>query len=342
MKQFSMSQAQPVARATRTAALGLALLAASGISAAATGYELLRFEDPRGWSTSFFPTGINNAMDVVGTAGGHGFKMTGINSVGLPASITVFDVPGASGSGTYADDINNGGVIVGHYWSYRGVTGTAGFIQSGALGGPVTTIDVPGGAFGRTTLTGLNDTGQAVGTYMTASFYTRSFVLSGSDFTLLEGPQDRPEILAYGINNAGRVVGSVTSNFQFARGFTFEAGSYEVFDAPGATWTQAYGINNAGVIVGAASTGLFVKDGTTFTTLALPAGWNARDAVAADINDQGVVVGYFTDNGTNLMYGFLATPTAPVPEPGTWALMLVGGLLLAARRVLALRPPLAA
>jgi len=327
MKQFSMSQAQPVARAARTAALGLALLAASGITAAATGYDLMRFEDPRGWSTAFFPTGINNAMEVVGTAeASHGFKMTGINPVGLPASFTIFDVPGAFYNGTYGDDINNNGVIVGTYSSYRGVSGEAGFILNGALGGPVTTVDVPGGAFGRTTLTGLNDTGQVVGTYMTASFYTRSFVLSGSDFTLLQGPQDRPEILARGINNAGRVVGSVTSNFQFARGFTFEAGSYAVFDAPGATWTQAYGINNAGVIVGAASTGLFVKDGTTFTNLALPAGWKARDAVATDINDQGVVVGYFTDN-TGHKFGFLATPTAPVPEPGTWALML-GGLLL--------------
>ena len=42
-----------------------------------------------------------------------------------------------------------------------------------------------------------------------------------------------------------------------------------------------------------------------------------------------MAVGYFTDNSTNLKCGFLATPTAPVPEPGTWALML-GGLLLPA------------
>ena len=337
MKQFSMSQALTAARATRTAVLGAALMVASGIAAA--GYDFLRFEDPRGPSTNFNPTGINNAMEVAGTASfQHGFRLTGIHP-SLQASITVFDVPGAFNNSTFADDTNNYGVIAG---SYRDSAGSHGFIMDG-VGGAVTTIDVPGGMTGRNTLTGLNDQGTRVGTYVDpASGDTRSFLQSGSTYTLLQGPTERPDILAQGINNAGQVVGSVTDNFQFARGFTFEAGNYAYFDAPGATWTQAFGINNAGVIVGAASNGLFVKDGATFTTLALPVGWNARSAIAADINDDGVVVGYFTDNGTNLMYGFLATPTAPVPEPGTWALMLVGGLLLAARRVLALRPPLAA
>jgi len=324
MKQFSLSQAQPAARAARTAALGLALMAASGITAAASSYDLMRFEDPRGPDTNFFPTGINNSMAVAGTASfQHGFKLTGLNAAGLPASITVFDVPGAFNNSTFGDDINNGGVIVG---SYRNGTGSHGFILDGALGGVVTTIDVPGGVAGRTTLTGLNDSGQVVGTYMDANFNTLGFVLTGSNFTLLNAGLAQPNTLAQGINDAGRVVGFIGDGGSASRGFTFEAGSYAIFDAPGAAWTQAYGINNAGVIVGAASTGLFVKDGATFATLDLPTSWNARNAVATDINDQGVVVGYFTDNTTNLTYGFLASPTAPVPEPGTWLLM-VGGLL---------------
>lgn len=327
MKQLSMPQAPTATCAIRTAVLGVALMAASGIAAAAAGYDFLRFEDPRGPSTNFNPTGINNAMEVAGTASfQHGFKMTGINPVGLPASITVFDVPWAFNNATFGDDINNRGVIAG---SFRDSSGSQGFTHDTTGTGGTNTV-LTGGTWGRTTLTGLNDNGQIVGTDLDlVSGNIRSFILSGSNSTLLQGPQDRPDILAQGINNAGRVVGSVTDNFQFARGFTFEAGNYVYFDAPAATWTQGYGINDAGVIVGAASTGLFVKDGTRFTTLELPAGWNARSAIAADINDDGVVVGYFTDNTTNLMYGFLATPTAPVPEPGTWALML-GGLLLPA------------
>jgi hypothetical protein len=317
-------------RAARSLALGLTALAACGL-AAASGYSFTRFEDPRGPSTSFFPTGINNAYDVTGTVSFEGaFRLTGINDLVPGATITTFNVPAAFNGFTFGDDINNDGVIVG---AYRNGTGAHGFILDG---GVFTTVDLVG-ANRDTLLTGINDVGQTVGQYRDATTGNfLGFVQDGANVVLLDASQPQPNTFVQGINNAGRVVGSVGGGGSPSRGFTFAGGVYEFFDAPGAFSTQAFGINNAGVVVGTASTGLFVKDGASFTTFNLPASWNARDAYATDITDDGVVVGYFTDNGTNLTYGFLATPTA-VPEPASALLMLGGALALLASRRAAMR-----
>lgn len=312
----------------RTAAFGLALMTACNLAAAAPGYELTRFEDPRGPGTNFIPTGINNALVVAGTAGfQRGFSLSGINDPNTGASITLFDVPTAFNNQTFGDDINNAGVIVG---TYRNGTGAHGFVLDG---GVFTTVDVPGARFD-TLLTGINDAGVLVGQYRDANTLTfRGFVSSGAGIVLIDAAQPQPNTFAHGINNAGRVVGSVGGGGTSSRGFTFENGALQVFDAPGALWTEAYGINNVGQIVGAASTGLFVTDGTVFTTLELPASWRARNAVATDITDDGIVVGYFTDNQTNLRYGFLAAPTAVVPEPSSTLMLVAGALaLMGARR----------
>ena len=319
-----------LSRSVRAVALTLATLATCTV-AAASDYGFSRFEDPRGPSTNFYPTGINNAYVVAGTASfQHGFRLTGINDTTPGATITIFDVPAAFNNFTFGDDINNAGVIVG---AYRNGTGAHGFILDG---GVFTTVDV-GGANRDTLLTGINDVGQMVGQYRDAtSGNFLGFVRDGGQLVLLDAAQPQPNTFVQGINNAGRVVGSVGGGGSPSRGFTFEGGVYEFFDAPGAFSTQAFGINNAGVVVGTASTGLFVKDGAQFTTLNLPASWNARGAYATDITDDGVVVGYFTDNGTNLTYGFLATPTA-VPEPASALLMLGGALALLASRRAAMR-----
>ncbi|CAD5375059.1 putative PEP-CTERM sorting domain-containing protein [Rubrivivax sp. A210] len=313
---MQMSNARPMQRHACTTILALGLFAGCGLAAATTTYDIKRFQDPRGQSTSFFPTGINNNHVIAGTASpDRGFTLSG-------ASITLFDVPSAFNNFTFGDDINNSGIVVG---TYRNSSGGHGFILDN---GSYTTINVPG-ATNETLVTGINDAGQLVGQYRRANTTNYlGFVKSGATFTLLDAAQAQPNTAANGINNAGQVVGFVGGGGTASRGFTFENGTYGFFDAPGAVWTQGFGINNQGQIVGVASTGLFVKDGANFTTLALPANWNARSPVATDVSDDGVVVGYFTDNGTNLMYGFMATPTAAVPEPASLAMLLAGGLAL--------------
>jgi hypothetical protein len=316
-----------LARAAQRSAAALALLAGCHLTAAAQGYDLTRFADPRGVGTNFLPTGINNALVVTGTASfQRGFSLSGIDGSLTGGTIALFDVPAAFNNFTFGDDINNGGVIVG---GYRNGTGAHGFILNS---GVYTTVDVPGSTRD-TVLSGINDNGVVVGQYRDlASGNTLGFVKTGNDFLLLDAGQSQPNTLVQGINNAGVVAGSVGGGGTASRGFTFEAGAFSYFDAPGAAWTQAFGINNAGQIVGVASTGLFIKTGASFTTLQLPAAWNARNFFATDITDDGVIVGSFTDNGTNLTYGFLASPIAVVPEPSTALLLLAGGGALLARR----------
>lgn len=306
-------------RLLRTAVVGMGFYAACGFAAAASGYQFSKFEDPRGWSTSFYPTGINNSLVVAGTASfQHGFMLSG-------GSVTIFDVPSAYNNQTFGDDINNSGVVVG---AYRNGSGAHGFTLDN---GVYSSVDVPG-AWHDTIVTGINDQGQLVGQYrQVGTGNMLGFVKSGNNFSLFDAAQAQPNTFANGINNAGQVVGYVGGGGTSPRGFTYANGVFEFFDAPGALTTQAMGINNSGQIVGTASTGVFVKDGAAFTTLALPDSWNATNAYATDITDDGVVVGYFIAN-TNLTYGFLATPLAAVPEPSSAILMLAGGVLVCIRR----------
>src|SRR4051794_38550203 len=74
---------------------------------------------------------------------------------------------------------------------------------------------------------------------------------------------------AYGINNAGQIVGSFYDGTS-DHGFLDIGGSFTTIDAPGAiNDTRAYGINNAGQIVGSFydSTGIhgFLDTGGSFT-----------------------------------------------------------------------------
>jgi hypothetical protein len=70
----------------------------------------------------------------------------------------------------------------------------------------------------------------------------------------------------------------------------------------------------------------FLYSGGTYTTLDDPSASHAYDdgTVAAGINREGDIVGYYLDQtGT---HGFLAIPEAitGVPESSTWAMMLIG------------------
>jgi uncharacterized membrane protein len=91
------------------------------------------------------------------------------------------------------------------------------------------------------------------------------------------------------------------------------------FAFPGAIDTSAEGINNAGQIVGwvydRIGTHGFLKDGANFTKFDFP---GAQSTYAEGINDRGQITGYYYD-GTSY-HGFLAA----VPEPGTYALLLLG------------------
>ncbi len=56
---------------------------------------------------------------------------------------------------------------------------------------------------------------------------------------------------AWGINNAGQIVGYYYDSSNAEHGFLYNGGAYTTLNGPlGAGGTQAYGINDAGQIVG--------------------------------------------------------------------------------------------
>jgi len=118
---------------------------------------------------------------------------------------------------------------------------------------------------------------------------------------------------AYGINNAGQVVGSVDTT-NGTQGFMDSGGSFTTFAAPGAVQTTALGINNTGQIVGSAFDGTnptqgFLYSGGTFTPINNPTG-TGQFLQASGINDAGQIVGTSetTTGSFTGFQGFLLRP----------------------------------
>ena len=122
---------------------------------------------------------------------------------------------------------------------------------------------------------------------------------------------------AYGINDAGQIVGSYNGS-DGTHGFLYSGGIYTQLDDPLANpinGTSAFGINATGQIVGYYyANGLyhgFLYSGGIYTTLDDPLGTVCTEALG--INNLGQIVGEYADtdiNGIPAFHGFLATPAA--------------------------------
>ena len=109
---------------------------------------------------------------------------------------------------------------------------------------------------------------------------------------------------AFGINDAGQVVGAYKDIIGRFHGFLFDVdGTYTTFDPPGSGFTRATGINNSGQIVGYAAHGFLLDVDGTYTTFD-PPGSTATDP--RGINAYGQIVGQYV--GDFVSHGFLATP----------------------------------
>jgi probable HAF family extracellular repeat protein len=110
---------------------------------------------------------------------------------------------------------------------------------------------------------------------------------------------------AFGINNAGQIVGSYFDPDGLEHGFLLSSGYYATLDVPGATNTVATGINTSGQIVGIYNTGNFINrgfllSGGSYTNLDVP---GATETQPRQINNPGVVVGDYFLGG--IEFGFL-------------------------------------
>lgn len=151
---------------------------------------------------------------------------------------------------------------------------------------------------------------------------------------------------ARGLNDRGWVVGAAATRGRFSTHafVTFGRGtSLSIFSIGtlGGQNSDAFGINNAGQIVGSSQTEFYVPskssaflwEGGVMTDLSLlpevrAGGWDSLRGANA-INELGQIVGYGSRN--NVMHGFLLSPI-PIPEPETWATLLLGLAVLGLRR----------
>jgi len=228
----------------------------------------------------------------------------GLSSIVHAATYTNIDFPRAGL--TSANGINNSGVIVGEYLT----SAIHGFIFNA---GVYTTVDFP--VTGASTwCEGINDNGDIVGFYEGASSLDiHGFLLKDGVFTALDFPGSIMT-QAYGINNAGQIVGSYSTGVG-VQGFTYQDGVYTDVTVPNATYTDLRGIDSFGDMVGyytrSLSHGLLVSGGVD-RSVDVP---GAIESFASSVNDLKAVAGYYDVTGNTLGFvrfrGTLVTITVP-------------------------------
>jgi probable HAF family extracellular repeat protein len=180
-------------------------------------------------------------------------------------------------------------------------TGAFGFTLHGGL---YNALSVPGSAANEAT--GINTGGAIVGIYIDSSNVTHGFLDNGGTFTTLGIATGTIEPVE--INDSGEIVGIYIDSSNVNHGFsTVDNGTtYQFFDPPGSTFTQAAGVNSSGAIVGLWTDASnkshgFLYSGGTFTQIDFP---TATGTTAIGINDSNEIAGYYTD-AASVNHGFI-------------------------------------
>jgi probable HAF family extracellular repeat protein len=176
---------------------------------------------------------------------------------------------------------------------------------------------------------GINDSNEVVGEFQKASTPLEAFsYTAGSGLTDL-GTLGVPAFnfsIAYGINNAGQIVGisgSLNNGYPYAFLYTPGAGMTAMYPLPMLLQhgpSQANAINNNGEFTGWYATGTgehaFVYNiGTaTMTDIGSP---NAQSSFGEAINDAGQVAGYYGNSINDPGHAFLYTPGSGFTELGS-------------------------
>jgi probable HAF family extracellular repeat protein len=212
-------------------------------------------------------------------------------------AFTRIDVPGAVR--TQAHAINNRGQIVGEYLDRAGKY--HGFLLDS---GVFTTIDAPGGT--STKAFDIDDSGRIVGASLNASILAnvgntdspvRGFLRDAKGaFTSIEAP-GMTQTQAFGINNAGQIVGITQDAQAELHGFLLDHGEFTTIDADEPLRnTLVADIDDGGRITGGSD---FVTHGVLRTRSGRFVTIDHPDAVLITnplgINNRGAIVGYYED-----------------------------------------------
>jgi hypothetical protein len=125
---------------------------------------------------------------------------------------------------------------------------------------------------------------------------------------------------AFGINDAGQIVGSYTESGGRQRGYIRNGTTFTTIDYPSAQTTRVTGINNAGDMVGCYDSGAlcnsgFLLSGGTFTPIAYP---GSTTTVPLGINDDDDIVGFANSvNAFLLRDGTFSPIEHPSPQEFT-------------------------
>ena len=151
------------------------------------------------------------------------------------------DLPGALN--TFAYGINNAGQIAGY--TDDGITAAYGYVRNGNT---VTTYSVPGSYAIYAENYAINAAGDVAGAYYTLPGALYGFQYSGGFYQQVD--PGGLEIFAFGLNDAGQMVGRNTDTNNIVHGWLWNGHAFSSIDHPGAVRTVLNSIDNAGRIVG--------------------------------------------------------------------------------------------
>jgi len=245
-------------------------------------------------------SGINDAGQVVGYsymgAGAQHAFITGPNGVGMRDLGTLSDT-----TNSIARGINDAGQVVGS--SYVTAEGTHHAFITGPNGMGMRDLGTLGGNYSQAY--GINGTGQVVGYSQTAGGATHAFITGPNgmgmrDLGTLEiypGSPMAGQSVAYGINDAGQVVGLSNTGGRgaFWHAFTTGANGMGMRDLGTLNrddFSNGNGINNVGQVVGVSLfSGAFIT-GLNGEGMRGLGDLGGRYSDASGINDAGQVVGW--------------------------------------------------
>jgi probable HAF family extracellular repeat protein len=275
----------------------LLLLATAPLALAQGTYTQIDYPGAR----ETYAWGVGSQGDIVGSYVDtqytvHGFLLSG----GTYATI---DFPGAALS--TVTGVNASGQMVGFYEPSANSAFIGFFLDNTGF----TSVDYPGSS--QTEILGINDGGVAVGNYGNANGFSAGFKWSAGAFSHIRAPRGSTSEGAFGINNLGDIVVSV-SRATGGASYLLTKGMFLRITFPGAQNLTAYTVNDSREVVGIyenanfALLGFVVKGRRSATSLSFP---NSIYTIATGINNSGEVVGYFRDTSGNY-HTFTWTPPA--------------------------------